>query len=320
MQPLIVEPREVKLSTRTEISVRRLIPHAKLRRVGAWVFLDHFGPTPQVDGMQVARHPHTGLQTVTWLFEGEVDHRDSIGSRQVIRPGQLNLMTAGRAVAHSEKSAGEKSVGSVESDAPQSLHAVQLWLALPDSVRQQQPSFEHLESVPNIQLDATTAQVFIGALAGIESPARVFSPLVGAELVVRGRTWLPLRSGWQHALLVVDGSLSVDGKVVANRDLAYLEPEAGTRGVWLDVPEGTEESRVILIGGEPFTEEIVMWWNFIARSSDEIVAMREQWNAQAEPESPSGKDALGAYPLYSDELGGWIPAPELPNVTLRPRG
>ena len=311
MQALIVEPREVKLSTRTEISVRRLIPHAKLRRVGAWVFLDHFGPTPQVDGMQVARHPHTGLQTVTWLFEGEVDHRDSVGSRQLIRPGQLNLMTAGNAVAHSEKSRA----GSAES-----LHAVQLWLALPDEVRNQAPSFEHLESVPSIQLDAVTAQVFIGNLAGIESPARVFSPLVGAELVVRGRSWLPLRFGWQHALLVVDGSLSVEGEVVANRDLAYLEPEPDARGVWLDLPEGTHETRVILIGGEPFTEEIVMWWNFIGRSSDEIVAMRERWNAQAEPESPAGEDALGAYPPFADELGGWIPAPELPNVTLRPRG
>lgn len=319
MQPLIVEPREVKLSTRTEISVRRLIPHAKLRRVGAWVFLDHFGPTPQVDGMQVARHPHTGLQTVTWLFDGEVDHRDSIGSRQVIRPGQLNLMTAGRAVAHSEKSLAAMSGGTERSAEAQSLHAVQLWLALPDSVRHQAPSFEHLDSVPTIQLDATTAQVFIGALAGIESPARVFSPVVGAELVVRGRTWLPLRSGWQHALLVVDGSLEIAGQVAANRNLAYLEPEGDRRGVWLDVPEGTNEARAILIGGEPFTEEIVMWWNFIARASSEIVAMREQWNSQAEPESPAGQDALGAYPPYSDELGGWIPAPELPNVTLRPR-
>jgi redox-sensitive bicupin YhaK (pirin superfamily) len=315
MQPLIVEPREVKLSTRTEISVRRLIPHAKLRRVGAWVFLDHFGPTPQVDGMQVARHPHAGLQTVTWLFEGEVDHRDSIGSRQLIRPGQLNLMTAGRAVAHSEKSRP----GSLVATERQSLHAVQLWLALPNSVRQQAPSFEHLESVPTIQLDAMTAQVFIGAFAGIESPARVFSPLVGAELVVRGRTWLPLRSGWQHALVIVEGSLAIAGEIVANRDLAYLEPEVATRGVWLDLPAGTEQARVILIGGEPFAEEIVMWWNFIARTSNEIVALREQWNAQSEPASPAGMDALAAYPPYSDELGGWIPAPELPNVTLRPR-
>ncbi|MDE2592472.1 MAG: pirin family protein, partial [Actinomycetales bacterium] len=173
---VIVEPREVKLSTRTETIVRRLLPHAKLRRIGAWVFLDHFGPTPQVHGMQVQRHPHTALQTVTWLFEGRVTHRDSVGSVQVIEPGQLNLMTAGRGVAHSEQSVPGAT----------SQHAVQLWLALPDAVKDVAPMFEHHARLPQLQLDALTATVFIGALAGIESPARVFSPLVGAELVVRG--------------------------------------------------------------------------------------------------------------------------------------
>ena len=308
---VIVEPREVKLSTRTETIVRRLLPHAKLRRIGAWVFLDHFGPTPQVHGMQVQRHPHTALQTVTWLFEGRVTHRDSVGSVQVIEPGQLNLMTAGRGVAHSEQSV----TGAT------SQHAVQLWLALPDAVKDVAPMFEHHARLPQLQLDALTATVFIGALAGIESPARVFSPLVGAELVVRGRSWLPLRPNWQHGLLVVDGKLKVErgaeGPVAVDlNELVYLEPGAGQNsgsGVWLEPVDGAS-TRLILIGGEPFDEEIIMWWNFIARTPEELQAVRAEWNEAATGE------ASGRFPYFEDALGGWIPAPELPNVTLRPRG
>ena len=306
MQHLIVEPREVKLSTRTETVVRRLLPHAKLRRIGAWVFLDHFGPTPQVNGMHVQRHPHTGLQTVTWLFDGRVEHRDSVGSVQVIEPGQLNLMTAGRGVAHSEQSI----------DGSQVQHAVQLWLALPESERNRAPMFEQVAEIPYLQLDAISAKVFIGALAGIASPAQVFSPLVGAELVVRGRSWLPLKPDWQHGLLVVDGRLSFAAageqtQAVNLNELAYVEP--GQTGLWLEPLDG-QEVRVILIGGAPFDEEIIMWWNFIARTPEELTAMRDEWNA-----AETGENS-GTYPFYVDGLGGWIPAPELPNVTLRPRG
>ena len=325
---VIVEPREVKLSTRTETIVRRLLPHAKLRRIGAWVFLDHFGPTPQVHGMQVQRHPHTALQTVTWLFDGRVEHRDSIGSVQVIEPGQLNLMTAGRGVAHSEQSVitSEQSIAGANSQ-----HAVQLWLALPEAVKDMAPMFEHHDRLPELRLDAITAKVFIGALAGIESPARVFSPLVGAELVVRGRSWLPLRPGWQHGLLVVDGKLKVEAPAntpvaVDLNELVYLEPQPNPPaptpnapgsavgfGVWLEPAEGAS-ARVILIGGEPFDEEIIMWWNFIARTPEELQAVRAEWN-----EAKTG-EASDRFPFFDDGLGGWIPAPELPNVTLRPRG
>ena len=307
MQPLVISPREVKLSTRTEISVRRLIPHAQLRRVGAWVFLDHFGPTPQVDGMKVQRHPHAGLQTVTWLFEGEVEHRDSLGSRQLIRPGQLNLMTAGRAVAHSEVSLGREASGA----RPTSLHAVQLWLALPDSVRNSAPAFQHVEQAREFRIDGAAGRVFIGEFAGLRSPAVAHSPIAGVELRVTGRTWLPLRPDWQYALLAAEGSAIVEAVELATNRLAYLEASDRT-GVWIDVPAG-QTALLVLLGGEPFTEEIVMWWNFVGRSHDEIVAMRALWNDQ-----DSG-DAQLAYPQFDDALGGWIPAPELPNVTLRSR-
>lgn len=289
--PQILEPRIVKLSTRTEVDIKRNLPHAHLRRIGAWVFLDHFGPTAQVDGMVVAAHPHTGLQTVTWPFAGRVDHRDSIGSQQLIEPGQLNLMTAGRGIAHSEMSL----VG------PRSLHAVQLWVALPNEVRNMEPTFEHVGNPPTFQASGLKAKVFVGELGGVVSPAKIYSPLVGAELQVSGAAKLPIRSDWEHGVLVVSGSATINGEVVAKDQLFYVE--AGVSELEL-----SGDFTAILIGGEPFAEPIVMWWNFIARTSDEIVEMRETWNARS--------DRFGE---VHDKIGGWIPAPELPNVTLRPR-
>ncbi|MEN9731569.1 MAG: hypothetical protein RL488_879 [Actinomycetota bacterium] len=287
----ILEPRIVKLSTRTEVDIKRNLPHAHLRRIGAWVFLDHFGPTAQVDGMVVAAHPHTGLQTVTWPFAGRVDHRDSIGSQQLIEPGQLNLMTAGRGIAHSEMSL----VG------PSSLHAVQLWVALPNEVRNMEPAFEHVGSPPTFEVSGLKATVFIGGLGGVVSPAKVYSPLLGAELHVSGSASLGVRSDWEHGVLVVSGSATINGEAVAKDHLFYVEAGASEL-------ELSGDFTAILIGGEPFAEPIVMWWNFIARNSDEIVEMRETWNERS--------DRFGE---VEDNIGGWIPAPELPNVTLRAR-
>ena len=294
----VIDPRVVKISTRTEVDIKRSLPHAALRRIGAWVFLDHFGPTDQVDGMVVAAHPHTGLQTVTWPFAGVVDHRDSVGSVQTIRPGQLNLMTAGRGVAHSEKS---QPVGD-------QLHAVQLWLALPDEVRNQDAAFEHHADLPELKRGALTARVFIGELDGVRSPARVFSPLVGAELRLPAAetATLPLRPDWEYGLLVVHGSALVNGVRVAPDQLAFFEP-AEFAELQLE-SAGPGELLAVLLGGEPFAEPIVMWWNFIARTGEEIVEMREQWNARD-----------NRFGEVVDEVGGWIQAPDLPNATLRAR-
>ena len=292
---LIVEPRIVKISTRTEIDIRRSLPHAKLGRIGAWVFLDHFGPTNQVDGMVVASHPHTGLQTVTWPFAGQVHHHDTIGSSQVLRAGELNLMTAGRGIAHSEKSL---QVGS-------ELHAAQLWLALPDAVRNSAPSFEHHDDLPKLVAGDAAITVFIGELAGVESPATVFSPLVGAELrmAAGGESNVPLNPEWQHGLLVAQGKVLVNGQSVGLNELAYFEVGANELEI-----EANEDFVGLLLGGAPFDEKIIMWWNFIARTSDEIVDMREHWNSAHED-----------FGTIVDQIGEWIPAPELPNVTLRAR-
>lgn len=286
-----VAPREVKLTTRTEVSVFRTVPSPHLRRIGAWIFVDHFGPTEHVTGMTVAQHPHTGLQTVTWLFEGSVDHRDSIGSVQQIRPGQLNLMTAGDGVAHSERSLPGDS---------ERMHAVQLWLALPESRRSGAADFQHLDSVPELRHGEAEFKVFIGEYQGVASAAKVYHPTLGAEMRLDGEHRLQLQSGWEYGLLLVSGELWIDGAELPLRHLASLEPG-------IDAPLLVGRNAVaVLLGGLPFAEPIVMWWNFLARSQEEIVEMRERWNGRG-------------YPAFQDELGGWIPAPELPNVSLRAR-
>lgn len=287
----LVAPREVKLTTRTETSVFRTVPSPAVRRIGAWIFVDHFGPTPQVAGMTVAQHPHTGLQTVTYLFAGEVDHRDSIGSVQRIRPGQLNLMTAGNGVAHSERSVAGTTT---------ELHAVQLWLALPESHRQSAPAFQHLDEAAAVVVGNARFKVFIGEYSGANSKAVVYHPTLGAEVSLQGEHRLQLRPDWEYGLLLVAGELKVDGEELPLRNLIYSP--AGASELKL---EG-DGARAILLGGAPFTEPIVMWWNFVGRSHEEIVQMRERWNQRD-------------YPEFSDELGGWIPAPELPNVNLRAR-
>ena len=297
---MLLEPRYVKLSTRTGVEVRRTLPNARKRMIGAWAFADHFGPTAQEDGMVVAAHPHTGLQTATWMIEGHFEHRDSIGTIQNIKPGQLNLMTAGRGIAHSELALGDSST----------LHAVQLWIALPDSVRKMAPDFEHQGDLPEVSLGAAKAKVFAGYLAAFPSQraaTKVFTPLLGAEIRIEpgSEVAIELDPRFEHGFLNVQGELSANDSVVPLHSMEFLETgadEVKLRNL------GDQEAILILLGGEPFEEPIVMWWNFIERSHEEIVRVREQWNA-SDPSIPG----------FVDLIGGRTPAPELPNVTLRAR-
>jgi redox-sensitive bicupin YhaK (pirin superfamily) len=297
---MLLEPRYVKLSTRTGIEVRRTLPNARKRMIGAWAFADHFGPTLQDEGMAVASHPHTGLQTATWMIEGRFEHRDSIGTVQHIEPGQLNLMTAGRGIAHSELAMADA----------QTLHAVQLWIALPDSVRKMAPEFEHQGDLPRIDLVGGSATVFAGALFGHEgqrAKTKLFSPMVGAELRIpaRSRVDLKLDQGFEHGFLVAQGAVLADGEASPLHAMSYFEP--GRSDVTL-ANDGESEAIVIMLGGEPFKEPIVMWWNFIERSHEEIVEARAKWN---------NRDS--GIPEFIDHIGNWTPAPDLPNVTLRAR-
>ncbi len=278
-----------------DIEVRRLLPLRRRRSVGAGCFVDHYGPASVdgVAGMQVPPHPHIGLQTVTWLIEGNVLHRDSLGSEQMIRPGQLNLMTAGRGIAHSEESPAEHDPG---------LHGIQLWLALPDASRHAAPDFEHHADLPVTGLGGLRATVFAGSLAGVRSPARVFSPLVGAELAAPRdtRAEVPLLPGHEHVLFVAQGSAEAGGAVLSPGSLLYLG--TGRDRVQLSAAEG---ARLFLLGGEPLGETLLMWWNFVGRTPEDISAAAADWSQGERFGTVSGYHGapLAAPPLDPVRLG-----------------
>ena len=296
----VIEPRDVPLGGPRAMTVRRTLPQRPRSLVGAWCFVDHYGPddVASTGGMLVPPHPHTGLQTVSWLYAGEVEHRDSTGARAVVRPGEVNLMTAGHGVSHSEVSTPD----TVQ------LHGVQLWLALPRENQDVAPAFEH-HAPDTVSLDGSALRVFLGDYAGVTSPVRTYSPLVGVEISVPAsrRLTLPLDPTYEHALLVDGGVLDVAGTDVKHARLAYLG--RGGSSVDIAVVDG-DLVRVLLLGGEPLGEEIVMWWNFVARSHDEIAEQRADWQARS--------TRFGTVEGFvGDPM--WLPAPELPNLRLKPR-
>jgi redox-sensitive bicupin YhaK (pirin superfamily) len=297
-----LEPRDVLLGRTTH--VRRTLPHKTVRTVGAWCFLDHYGPddVKATGGMWVPPHPHTGLQTVTWLFEGLGRHTDSLGSDQLIRPGQLNVMTAGHGICHAEVS---------PPDAPRLLHGVQLWVALPDDARDSAPpDFTHLADLPTFTEDGVTVTVMVGEVGGQRSPAPAYSPLVGAELQLEpgAALTLPVDPGFEHAVLAVDAALEVAERPVDRHRLAYVG--RGRSSLQVRAPEG---GTALVLGGEPFTERLVMWWNFIGRSHEEIVEQREAWNGSGIDFVP---DRFGQVLGFD---GDRLLAPPMPTTRLKPR-
>lgn len=248
--------------------IRRALPNRHRRTVGAWCFLDHAGPIEfgADGGMHVGPHPHIGLQTFTWLIEGEVVHRDSLGNEQLITPGQVNLMTAGSGIAHAEDSApgGGR------------LHAAQLWIALPEHARHRAPAFRNYPHLPLIERGGFSVRVLAGSAWGETSPAEVYSPLIGLDLASAGRAALdlPLEPAFEHAALVLAGTASVGGEALAPGTLLYLGTGREAVTLQAEVP-----ARVLLVGGTPFGEEILVWWNFVARTRAEIAAATSDWNA-----------------------------------------
>ena len=249
------------------LTVTRVLPIRDRRMIGPWCFLDRFGPLSFSDDkpMDVAPHPHTGLQTVTWLLEGEVLHDDSLGSEATGRPGGVNVMTSGRGIAHAEQTPRHNSGR---------LNGAQLWVALPDAYRHVEPSFDGIERVPLIESPGGVTQVFAGSLGGSASPGRHFSELVGADVQVHPGATVStdLSPHFEHAVLVLDGDCSIDGEPLQPRMLYYL----GTSRTEVAFSSRTG-GRALLIGGPPFTERILMWWNFVARTSEEIAQFREDW-------------------------------------------
>ncbi|MGC5039714.1 pirin family protein [Streptomyces sp. DT190] len=293
----VLSAREVPLGGPRALPVRRTLPQRARSLIGAWCFADHYGPVDATaTGMVVPPHPHTGLQTVSWLFSGEIEHRDSLGSHALIRPGELNLMTGGHGIAHSEVSTPATTV----------LHGVQLWVALPDEHRDAARDFQHHAPEP-VHVDGAGVRVFLGSLAGSTSPVRTFTPLLGAEIILEPGATLTLTvdPAFEHGLLVDSGNVRLLDTLLAPAELGYVPCGSGTLTLAND--SGTP-ARTILLGGPPFEEEIIMWWNFIARSHEEIVRAREDWTTGTRFGVVEGYD------------GDPLPAPALPNMPLKPRG
>ncbi|GAA4194756.1 pirin family protein [Microbacterium oryzae] len=302
---LLLPAREVPLGGIRAMDVRRSLPQRELPTVGAWCFLDRFGPQETV--MRVDPHPHIGLQTVTWPLVGEIRHRDSLGNDVVVRRGSLNIMTAGVGISHSEYSLGDDAIA---------LDALQLWVALPEERRHGAPDFERHDDLPRLSLptlegDRAVATVVVGEFGSVTSPATMHTPIVGAEIALPAgsRVRVPLRSDWEHAIVRVQGDLRVvadenDDIAVQGQDLLYL-------GVQRDEIEVASDqgALVFLLGGEPFPDDIVMWWNFVARSHEEIAEAREAWER--------GDRRYGAVTGHSPNQR--VPSPPLPSVRLTTR-
>ncbi|MFF0818008.1 pirin family protein [Rhodococcus sp. NPDC003318] len=305
--PELMDFREVPLGGPRAMTVRRSLPQRGRSLIGAWCFIDHYGPDDVRDsgGMKVAGHPHTGLQTVSWLFRGEIEHRDTTGAHAMVRPREVNLMTAGSGIAHSEFSTPDTEI----------LHGVQLWVALPDEHRFTAPAFEHYEP-PLVDIEGAQVSVFLGQLFGQTSPVRTFTPLVGAEVTMRAGQSLSiaLDPTFEHGVMVDTGSLSVAGVDAKVGQLVFLP--AGPSRVEL-VAGADGPVRIMVLGGEPFGEQIVMWWNFIGRSHDEVAGYREDWQRERDERPAPEASRFGPFPAAWRET---IPAPVLPNTRLKPRG
>jgi len=258
-----VEVTAPKASTVGALTVQRALPRRGRRTVGSWCFADVMGPADAAD-VGIGPHPHIGLQTVTWLLSGELVHLDSLGSEQPIKPGQLNLMTAGLGVAHAEESHGS-----------QRLQGIQLWIAQPEATRHGAPAFEHHADLPRTGLPGCEVAVLVGELTGVRSPARCDTDHVGAELRLAGTAEVPLAEAFEHAVLAVDGDLSVEGEAVPAGHLAYVAPGRGSLAI-----EAREPAIALLLGGTPFPDELVMWWNYVARTRGEVAEAHAAWTGR----------------------------------------
>ncbi|MCI7550817.1 MAG: pirin family protein [Actinomycetaceae bacterium] len=300
----IITSRDVPLGGPRAMTVKRTLPQRQRSLIGAWCFCDHYGPddVSTTGGMDVAPHPHMGLQTVSWLFEGAIMHHDAAGYHAVVKPGEANFMTAGHGICHSETSTQDTT----------SLNGVQLWVALPNSARNMERRFENYKPKP-YHFDGGQALVFMGSLFGQTSPISSFTPLVGAEIRIEAgkEVTFSVNPDFEHGLLLDAGSVELEGVTVQRSELAYT----GIGETTLTITNiGDSEARTVLIGGEPFTEPIVMWWNFVGRTHDEIVEAREEWQARSERFGH-----VEGYVGHHQDGPSWLPAPHLPNAKIKTR-
>ena len=251
--------------------IKRALPSRHKRMIGAWCFLDHAGPVhfPQGDGLDVGPHPHIGLQTFTWMIDGTMMHTDSLGTHQLIQPKQVNLMTAGYGISHTE----------VAPESETQMHAAQLWIALPDDKINMAPQFDHYPELPVVTQDGIELTVLVGEFLQTKSPVKVHSELLGVDLrsSESQSTVLPLNPKFEYGFMALEGTASVNGHELNEDNMVVLEP--GLTQVKIDLHAG---GRVLLLGGEPFESPILLWWNFVGRTQEELNIAREQWINQDE--------------------------------------
>lgn len=245
--------------------VRRAIPQRRRRTVGAWCFADHMGPADVTEGsgLDIGPHPHIGLQTVTWLIEGQALHRDSLGSEQVIRAGELNLMSAGRGVTHAEEATGHYAG---------TLQGIQLWIAQDDTRRHGAPDFEHHRDLAQVELGEATGTLLVGQLGDVRSGVSHDGDLVGVDVRLRGVAHLPLETRFEYGIIVLEGRLVLEGRELGSGTMAHLDP--GRDEISLT---SRDPCTVIVLGGTPLDSPIFMWWNFVARTRDEIDDAYDSW-------------------------------------------
>ena len=264
-----------------QFEVRRVLPAKKRSMVGPFIFVDQFGPA-QLDlgtGMDVRPHPHINLATVTWLFEGAIDHRDSLGSFSTIRPGQVNLMTAGRGIVHSERSPEE------ERKAGPKLYGMQTWLALPDGREEIDPAFEERKDLPIVEDGRAKAIVIMGELWGERAPTTTYAETIYAEIMLEAGGAIPIEEDAdERALMLVGGEASVDGHPLEKYTLNVLQPG---RDMTLESKSG---ARVMLMGGEAFSSNRHAWWNFVSSSRERIQQAKEDWREGRFPVVPGDSE------------------------------
>ncbi|HET9355492.1 MAG TPA: pirin family protein [Sphingomicrobium sp.] len=275
--------------------VRRVLPSRGRTMVGPFIFVDEFGPAEMAtgEGMDVRPHPHINLATVTYLFDGAIQHRDSLGTNQVIRPGAINLMTAGKGIVHSERSPAE------ERAAGPRLYGMQTWLALPDGKEEIDPAFNHVAEggLPLIEDQGVSARVLMGRLWGVEAATLCHSPTIYADLRLGGGA-LKIEAGAdERAVIATEGAVTIDGEQLSLFTLYVLEPGAE--------PVVSGLGRAMLLGGGAFATPRHVGWNFVSSDRERIVQAREDWTARR-------------FPLVPGDEEEWIPIPEKPNTVSYP--
>jgi redox-sensitive bicupin YhaK (pirin superfamily) len=279
-----------------DFQVRRALPSPARRMVGPFIFVDQFGPA-QLDlgaGMDVRPHPHINLATVTWLFDGAIDHRDSIGSFATIRPGQVNLMTAGHGIVHSERSP------QAERDGGAKLYGMQTWLALPDGREEIDPAFEAVTGLPLIEDQCVTARVIMGELWGQRARTTTYAETIYAEIVLQSGGSIPIEADAdERAVMLVGGEASLDGEALGLYVLTVLKPGEQM------VLRSDRGGRVMLLGGEAFATRRHAWWNFVSSSRERIEQAKRDWTE-------------GRFPKVPGDEKEFIPIPDKPKTVTYP--